>query len=279
MKRKLLILAGAGLAAGLLVSSAFAKGPVGGGGGSDRRGGPPAGGGGGEEGAVNSLSVPAVLVPSATGAPPLNFVCGDAVLPTGETTYFSNPLAPAPAGDYYLQGEDKGQASCATDPDGLNVSADWGDNLVSAPLKAGTPVRVEIGLLADDAASMSMTGFMVYKLTNELDRLATYGTLGAAETPYAEVRAWDAGTRLEIVRSDGLVVYSGPFTAEINSTGRVVYGYNWKKPLAGAYTITVTAPNVEITAVPEGTLVGPHTAQIEVDVTPKVRGGGKKDPR
>lgn len=162
----------------------------------------------------------------------------------------------------------------------VEVTADWGDNLTSAPLKAGTPIRTEMGLIAtllNDAALPDMTGYTVYKLTDELDRLATYGTTDDQVTPYPEVRAWDAGARLKIERSDGFVVYDGPFTAEINSTGRVVYGYNWQKPLAGTYTITFTAPNVEATAIAagdNGTIVDPHTVTIEVNVASKA-GGGK----
>jgi hypothetical protein len=198
---------------------------------------------------------------------------------TGETTNFPAPLAPAPPGDYFLQGEDKWQAQCGVGtPHTFTVTADWGDNLTSAPLKAGTPIRTEMGLLVDLAPSM--TGFTVYKLTDELDRLATYGTLGLAETPFAEVRAWDAGAHLKIERSDGFLVYDGAFTAEINSTGRVVYGYNWQKPLAGTYTITFTAPNIEIGGIAEGdngeVLIDGHTATIEVTVAAQGGGGGSK---
>lgn len=274
MKRGMVVMFGAALAAGLLATSAMAKGPGGGpGGGNGGGGGPPDGG----EEAANSLSVPAVFVPDTIGSPPLGFACGAAVLPTGETTYFAAPFT-GTSGEYYVQGEDAWQASCATDADGLAVTADWGDNLTSAPLKAGTPIRVEMGLLADDAAGLAMTGFTVFKLTDELDRLATYGTLGTAETPFAEVRVWDAGAGLRIVRSDGFVVYDGPFTAEVNSTGRVVYGFNWQKPLAGVYTIIFTSPNVAISGLAagdNGVVVDTHTATIEVTVAVKA-GGGKK---
>lgn len=273
MKRAFLssIIVSAALAAGLIGSSVVAKGPGGGPG-----GGPPVTG----EEAANNLSVPAIFVPSTTGAPPLGFACGDAVLPTGTTTYFAAPydnpevVGDGVPGDYYVQGEDKWQASCATNAGGLLVNSDWGDNLVSAPLKAGTPIRVEVGLLANDPTTLGMTGFMVYKLTDELDRLATYGTLGNASTPYGEVRVWTSGVTLKIEREDGFVVYDGPFTAEVNSTGRIVYGYNWKKPLAGDYTITVTTPGVTITSVDAGTLVDSGTISIAVDVAARA-GGGK----
>lgn len=243
------------------------------------RGGPPPGAEEEPTEGANSLSVPAIFVPDTTGAPTLNFPCGTAVAPsevvTNLTTYFAAPLAPAPAGDYYIQGEAKWQASCATDADGLDVGAEWGDNLQSAPLKQGTPIRVEIGLLASDLLAepaASMTGFMIYKLTDELDRYATYGTLGVGQTPYSEVRVWDSGVHLTI--AGPMVVYDGPFTAEVNSTGRVVYGYNWAKPVAGTYTITVSAPGVTIVSADGGTIADAHTVTITVNVASQSGGGG-----
>lgn len=243
------------------------------------KGGPPGGIGEEPTEGANSLSVPAIFVPSTTGAPTLNFACGDAVAPstvlTNATTYFAAPLAPAPAGDYYIQGEDRWQASCAVDADGLAVNAEWGDNLQGAPLKQGTPIRVEIGLLASDLTAepaASMTGFLINKLTDELDRYATYGTLGVPQAPYSEVRVWDSGVLLTIVGP--VVVYDGAFTAEINSTGRVVYGYNWANPVAGTYTITVTVPTATIGSADGGTVVDAHTVTLTVEVAAKAGGGG-----
>lgn len=273
---------GAALAAGLIATSAVAKGPGGGpGGGGGHGGGGGSGGGGGETTVANNLSVPAIFVPGTTGGPVTNFACGDAVMPSGDTTTFVAPyddpeiVGDGVPGDYYIQGVNKWQASCAVAADDtMSTTGDWGDNLVSAPLKAGTPIRVEMGLLAVGADPM--TGFAVYKLTDELDRLATYGTLGTAVTPYPEVRVWNAGATLKIERSDGFVVYQGAFTAEINATGRVVYGFNWQKPLAGTYTITFTAPTVLITGADAGTISGDqHSAAIQVNVAAKA-GGGKK---
>ncbi len=45
-------------------------------------------------------------------------------------------------------------------------------------------------------------------------------------------------------------------TAEINATGRVVYGYNLRVTAAGVYTITFTFPNVTISGADAGTVVG-----------------------
>lgn len=268
------------LAAALIATSAVAKGPGGGPGGGGGHGGGGSGGGG-EEGVAKNLSVPGLFVPGTTGAPTLSLPCGAAVLPTGETTYFAAPYDdPEVAGDgvpgaYYVQGEDQWQASCAVAADNtLSSTVEWGDNLISAPLKAGTPIRVEAGLLAVGAAPM--TGFTVYKLTDELDRVATYGTLGVAETPFPEVRIWNAGVTLKIERSDGFIVYQGAFTAEVNSTGRIVYGFNWQKPLAGTYTITITVPTVLLTGADAGTITADgHSASIQINVAAKA-GGGKK---
>lgn len=240
--------------------------------------GPPVGGE-----TANNLSVPAVFVPSTSGAPTLNFPCGDPVAASGETTYF--PALPVSenlpngvtAGNYYVQGEDSWQAGCTTAAAGtVSVTAAWGDNLVSAPLKARTPIRVEMGLMGDTSV-YSMTGFDVVKLTDELDRYATYGTLGVADAAYGEVRVWDAGARLTIKSTDGtLTVFDGEATAEINATGRVVYGYNWSRPVLGTYTITFTAPNVTITGADAGYVVDTHT--VAIDVTVKAKGGSGGSP-
>lgn len=247
--------------------------------GSMAKGGPPVGTEE-EEAAANNLSVPALFVPELG----LGVTCGvlptDFVAPTGVPTLF-DPADPfvlndVVYGEYYVQGEDDNwQASCTTMGAGIvDVTADWGDNLTGARLKAGTPIRVEMGLLADEAA-FNLTGFSVVKLTDELDRYATYGTLGLAETPYPEVRAWDAGATLSIIRDSGdMVVYNDVATAEINSTGRVVYGYNWQQPEPGVYTITFTAPNVTFVGTDVGSLVDGDTVTLVVNVAATAGGGG-----
>jgi hypothetical protein len=135
-----------------------------------------------------------------------------------------------------------------------------------------------MGLLANTPPAM--TGFEVVKLTDELDRYATYGTLGNAVTPYGEVRVWDAQAWLQIYRAaDNLKVYDGPFAAEINATGRVVYGVNWQKPVQGTYTIVFTAPQVTITGADAGTVAADgKSVTLQVVVATKA-GGGPKGPR
>lgn len=224
-----------------------------------------------EEEAGNNLSVPAIFVPSVGVGTPTCTAADDTVLPDPLQV---STLFPG----YWVQGEATWQADCdVAAADTVSATADWGDNLTGAPLKAGTPIRTEIGLLAD-ASLYPMTGFEVEKLTPELlDRYATYGTDDATGiTPYSEVRVWDSQATLSIVRSDSLVVYSGTFTAELNSTGRVVYGYNWQNPAAGDYTISVTMPQVMLTGSDSGGTVSSdgHTVTLLVKVAASAGGGG-----
>lgn len=254
----------------LIATTAAAKGP----------GGP--GGGGGEEPseeATNNLSVPAIFVPSVGVGTPTCTDGDDIVLPTPGAEDPIDGMYPG----YWLQGEDAWQADCRVTSDILSAAFEWGDNLQFAPLKQRTPIRVEAGLLAD-ATLQTMMGFGVDNLTPTLeDRNATYGTndgLGIAN--YPEVRIWNAGVTVSIIRNaDGYVAYSGPFSAEINSTGRIVYGYNWSKPLAGTYTITVRVPTVVLVSqdAATGGLVADadgvvHTATITVNVAETSGGGG-----
>jgi hypothetical protein len=262
---------GALAVAALMVPGAAAKGPGGGGG----HGGGGGGGGTGEV-APNSLSVPAVFV---GGTNPFGLTCdGSFAAPTGDPwTGYTLP------GYYYVQGVNSWQASCGEDAPGATVDAEWGDNLGGdARLKVGSPIRVEIGLW--DQAANEYTGWTVQKLEPaQLDRVSPYGTSAIAtdtgyvsepETPFGETRVWAANATLSIVNADsGVPVYVGPATAEINSTGRIVYGYNLRVPAAGDYTITFTFPNVTIDSTDLGA-VGPadDTVSFTVTVTP---GGGK----
>ncbi len=78
-------------------------------------------------------------------------------------------------GYYYVQGVHSWQAGCIENQPSATVTAAWGDNLTGdASLKAGSPIRVEMGL---DAGPVGLTGFTVVKLEPlELDRLSAYGT-------------------------------------------------------------------------------------------------------
>jgi hypothetical protein len=261
---------GALAVAALMVPGAAAKGPGGGGG----HGGGGGGGGTGEV-APNSLSVPAVFV---GGTNPFGLTCdGSFAAPTGDPwTGYTLP------GYYYVQGVNSWQATCGY-AESATVTAEWGDNLGGdARLKVGSPIRVEVGLF--DTTPNTYTGWVVQKLEPaQLDRVSPYGTLATATdtgfvsnpvTPFDETRVWALGATLSIVATDtGVPVYVGPATAEINSTGRIVYGYNLRVPAAGDYTITFTFPNVTIESTDLGA-IGPtaDTVSFTVTVTP---GGGK----
>lgn len=236
----------------------------------------------GEDTTPNSLSVPVINV--ATASAPFACTSTALVMPSGTTVYyptgFENPIVTPPEGGtlpaegyYYIQGEATWQAECGTTTDMLSVAADWGDNLGGdAKLSVGAPVRVEVGLLVDTAVHTdyaALQGFKVVKLTEELDRNATYGTLGVAED-LDEVRAYDDDARLRILDSSGNVIYDAVFTAELNSTGRIVYGYNWRPTAAGEFTLEFTSPAVKIL---NG--VDDHTATIAVTVTSATGGGGR----
>jgi len=264
--------------AALSVPAAVAKGPGGGGG----HGGGGGGGGTGEV-APNSLSVPAVFV---GGTNPYGLTCdGTTNFPPTGTPYTGYTLP----GYYYVQGVNSWQATCSENVGPAVVTAQWGDNLGGdARLKTGSPIRVEVGLF--DTVANNYTGWEVFKLEPaELDRISPYGTLATPddsggyvstplspfvtlEFPQGETRVWALGATLNIVNADtGAVVYNGPASAEINSTGRVVYGYNLRVPTAGDYTITYTFPGVTITSTDIGSADG-GSVSLTVTVTP---GGGK----
>lgn len=199
----------------------------------------------------NNLSVPAILVPSASAGdlPVLRAgTCGAALAPTGPTsTTFPG---------YYLQKTAAVWQAACTVQDSASAVVNWGDNLTSRPvLSAQQPVRVEVALEATPTAPV--LGFVVDKLTPELeDRLATYGTRGVA-SDFTKVRVFDSGTRLKIERLDGPggVIVDGPMSAEVNSVGAIVYGFNWgvkgkgARALPGTYRITFFTNRVNLTGV------------------------------
>ncbi|MDO8148294.1 hypothetical protein Q6350_07600 [Isoptericola sp. b515] len=237
----------------------------------------------GDEGELgaNNLSVPTVFVPGAAGSP-FGGTCtdgDDSVDPAGTKGVDTDGDGiPDEHLDYWVQGIATWQADCAeAAADTLTVGAEWGDNLQNAPLKAGTPIRVEIGLFADPTA-FPMPGYTVVKLDPTLlDRESHYGTLGVEESPYPEVRAWDGGATLDIRTTDGSVVVADEiaYVAEVNSTGRVVYGYNWQKPVGGEYLITVTTPAVGLGATDAGTLSDSDGDGVDDTVTLVVNVGNK----
>jgi hypothetical protein len=275
MRRNRMMLGMAAVAAAILIvpTSAFAKGGPGGGGGG--------GGGGGEETVANSLSVPALYVGAAN---PSGLTCnGDYRTPTG------TPLTGYPvAGYYYVQGTHSWQAGCLENQTTATVTAAWGDNLGGdAKLKVGSPIRVEMGLNAGD---QGLAGFTVVKLEPALlDRVSAYGTeallsgdpaaYAANPQPSLETRVWDVAAHLKIypAGSPGSPIFDGPAGAEINSTGRVVYGYNLRVTATGQYVIEYTFPNVTITTANRGTVSADgHTVMFTITVGSGGGGGGGK---
>lgn len=234
-----------------------------------------------EETLGNNLSVPLVVVPSADAAdlPALRGGdCGEAAMPSGPKS------GEYPA--YYLQKtEATWQAECSV-ASAANVTVNWGDNLTSRPvISARQPVRVEVAL--EQTPATSMTGFVVENLTPDAeDRYATYGTKGI-ETPFSTVRVFDSGATLRIERVDGPggVIYEGSIAAEVNSTGSIVYGFNWgvkgksNRALPGTYLVTFMSKNTTITGVDDGdaseaTFTSKSTS-VTVEISPSAgrRGG------
>lgn len=281
LKRVLLGVVSAATVAALAVpGAAFAKGPGGGGGGG--------GGRPGEDPAARfSLSVPALFV----GTNPYGLTCdGSYRAPVGD------PLTAFPvAGYYYVQGVHSWQASCREGYTAATARAEWGDNLAGdAMLKVGKPIRVEVGLFAetvDGTAVPDLTGLTVVKLEpDELDRLAKYGTEAVSDgsggwmanpvTPFAETRVWAQGATLRIypVGSPDDPVVSVPASAEINATGRVVYGYNLRVYQVGEYVLEFTFPGVTISGVDVGDFNG-GTVQLTISVGTGGGGGGGGGPK
>jgi len=280
-RKNILVLAVASAVA-LGSAAALGKGPGGGGGGH------------GEETLPNNLSVPTIMI---FGGGFTGVTCGLSpespsalVLPTGA------PLAGYeydPASYWFVQGVHKWQAQCAYD-DSAIATAEWGDNLAGdAKLKVGQPIRVELGLFDD--TGIAMDGFDVIKLEpSKLDRESAYGTLatptaegGFVATPETmEARVFDPDVTFS-VKNVATGAYAVPLgtnpTAEINATGKVVYGYNLRVPEAGAYEITFVIPNVDITGVDVGTYttdpLDPDTVTLVINVIGGGGGGGGGKPR
>lgn len=234
-----------------------------------------------EEEGSNNLSVPAIYVGSIGVGSPLCTVGDDSLDPAGQKGVLLPDGITVDHAEYYVQGVATWQADCDLVTGPVTATADWGDNLTGAPLKQGTPIRTEIGFLADVSLVDAMPGYEVVKLDPDLlDRESHYGTLGVEVPDYPEVRVWSPAT-LTIQLIDpatglpiGTPFYAGTFTAELNSTGRVVYGYNWLDPAGGTYLLTVSASGVNLTGTDVGTVVSPTTVQLTVTVADKAGGGG-----
>lgn len=241
------------------------------------------GGGGHETTATNNLSVPTIMI----GGGFTGVTCpGGLVYPSG------TPLAGYevdPTAYYFVQGVHKWQAECTT-AISATATGEWGDNLAGdAKLQVGKPIRVELGLFDD--TGLQLQGFNVVKLEPlKLDRESAYGTLATddglggwhATAQVLQARVFDAGVTFSVmnVATGAYVVPLGSNpTAEINATGKVVYGYNLRVSAAGQYEITFVIPSVDITGVDAGTYAsdpfGPDTVTLVITVISGGGGGGK----
>jgi hypothetical protein len=173
-----------------------------------------------------------------------------------------------------------------------NVTAQWGDNLVSAPLRTTQMIRVETVLTQDNTAD-NMEGFNMQSLYGSM-RNEVFGTDGLPGYLYSERMVFSPNARLKIEQLDAngnpiattfnKAIYEsfgvegpGGYASEINGKGSLVYGYNWKATSAGAWRLTfsldndcgVIIPNCDntvIDGVKNGTLINDHEIRIEVNV-------------
>ena len=232
----------------------------------------------------NNVSFPTKFVGTA-GVPATRLPCGnfDAATPP------SGPECADFPGYWCQKTEAVWQAVCGPGLAGIEVTAMWGANLVTedAMLKAGRPIRVEMTLTE---FGQSGDAYTVVNLTPDLeDRFSTYGTNGAkAESNFV---VYDSGATLKIERCDDLtcaaitdtVLPESVLAAEINSLGKVVYGYNWgtagkvTAPTAGIYKLTFTANGTTIGDAPGAKQCGAgNCTYVIINVLPAGGGGGRK---
>jgi hypothetical protein len=252
---------------------------------------PPAGKGKPSSEATNNLSVPAILV-GPLGA----VVCGPSdsapsalVPPTGTpATGYEVP------GSYWVQKVHKWQTQCFNAGE-ATAFASWGDNLSGdAKLKVGSPIRVELVLtnMTDYSGTIpdGLQGYTVIKLQPSLaDRLSAYGHEAKSDPaglwvsspttfPEASWLVHNQGITFSVLNTDTGVYAVQPGTnptAEINSTGKIVYGYNLRVSAAGNYRIQfTTTPAVTLTGVDDGDLIDANNVSIDIVVIPGGGGGG-----
>lgn len=244
----------------------------------------------GQETAQN-LSVPAILV-----GPLGSLVCGASI---GDPSLLKRPTGTPltdyeVSGYYWVQKVHTWQAQCFNDVRAL-VFGNWGDNLSgSASLRVGSPIRVELVLtnMGDYSPTSTLQGYEVIKLEpSKLDRESAYGhTAGSPETGFTDFPS-DVGSAQWVVHDAGITfsvlnldtgVYAVPEntrpTAEINATGKIVYGYNLRVGTAGTYQIHfTTSDNVMFTGADAGEeleLNDANNVYLNIVVAPGGSGGG-----
>lgn len=128
-----------------------------------------------------------------------------------------------------------------------DVIVDWGDNLSSAHLSASSVIRVETTLYQDTSTSNPTDTMTAYSMTllGGSGQSEVYGTDGSTyESNQWSVFACNAHLRIEKLTGQGgavdpsvpgfdATVYEhfgaeeGGYGAEVNSAGKLVYGYVW----------------------------------------------------
>jgi hypothetical protein len=270
---------------------------------------PPGKGGGGGGGggkppteSGNNLSVPLVMINGgfalscaddgwSTLAPPV----GEPVRYEEECVTGNDGPVCVEAGNYFVQGVHKWQAPCmrktyAADEPRIEVYGLWGDNLAGdAKFKVGSPIRVELSLWARYGLEWQ-DGYTVIKLEpSKLDRESAYGTLAAeagaggyeAVAESKEPLVHDGRATFSVQHADTGLYAVPPGTnptAEINATGKVVYGYNLRVGEPGDYYITFKVPNVDLVecnhALDADEICDGDTTKIRITVQSGGGGGG-----
>ena len=236
----------------------------------------------GEETGSNNLSFPTIMVGggefTGVNCPAGADMRSGLLTPSGDPT---SGYEVSPTDYYFVQGLNVWQAQCYTAPR-TKVTAQWGDNLTgSAQLKANKPIRVELALFNAADWRPPMDGYTVIKLEPSLlDRESAYGTLatgsqgsGYEATPvsftYDQQVVHDGSATFWVKNkaTGAFVVAKGTtFTAEINATGKVVYGYNLRVPKPGKYAIWVHTPNTRVLGVDAGTF-SDHRLRLVITVS------------
>ena len=167
-----------------------------------------------------------------------------------------------------------------------NVTAKWGDNLISQTLNTESIVRVEMVL--SKALDANMTAYNMVSLygTQDVEIYGTDKTTKTVDTAFVfatnahltiqEVNA--SGTPIGVLVEDqtlfdaGIPDGPGKFGAEINVAGNLTYGYVWDlktNPLpegAGTYRITFTLDDISApTSTDNNTIIGSVAVPTEGD--------------
>lgn len=162
-----------------------------------------------------------------------------------DTTFWwdSTNVPDSADGLYYLQGgSNYWNAQAAPYAGESLMGIDWGDNMAQA-WPEGSKIRIEAVLFASSAA---MGGWEMISLggANRLEVWAATGAEAWSTTPTVFTPAW-----ITIAPSGGGdPIMDGPFSAEVNASGKVIYGTQWDTAIdaygEGFFDVTVTFPDL-----------------------------------